>query len=75
MQTGLIMHVKQPWLCASADGLFRADKTTLLEIKCPYSRKNDVIIDEQNEVTFVKYIVYEDSHLKLRKRHPYYSQI
>ncbi|KAH6933085.1 hypothetical protein HPB50_011901 [Hyalomma asiaticum] len=45
VQVGLIVRVKQPWLCASPDGIFKAgDKTTLLEIKCPYLRKGNSII-------------------------------
>ncbi|XP_049271313.1 uncharacterized protein LOC125758313 [Rhipicephalus sanguineus] len=76
LQVGLIVHLTQPWLCASPDGLFKVgDNTALLEIKCPYSRKDDIIIDAEREISFVKYIVYEGGQLKLRKRHPYYTQI
>ncbi|KAL1478027.1 hypothetical protein MTO96_016900 [Rhipicephalus appendiculatus] len=76
LQVGLIVHLTQPWLCASPDGLFKVVyNTTLLKIKCPYSRKDDIIIDAGKEMSFVKYIVYEAGQLKLRKRHPYYTQI
>ncbi|XP_054926413.2 uncharacterized protein [Dermacentor andersoni] len=76
LQVGLIVHLKQPWLCASPDGLFKyGDQTTLLEIKCPYSRKDDVLIDHTKESSFIKYIVYRDGHLEVNKRHQYYTQM
>lgn len=54
-QVGLIVHLKQPWLCASPDGLFKyGNQTTLLEIKCPYYRKDDVLIDHTKEASFIK---------------------
>ncbi|KAM7307851.1 uncharacterized protein ISCGN_011487 [Ixodes scapularis] len=75
-QVGLIVHLRQPWLCASPDGFFKtSDETTLLEIKCPYSRKNKVLIDVSKEESFVKYIVYEEGRLMLKKRHTYYTQV
>ncbi|XP_072140184.1 uncharacterized protein [Dermacentor andersoni] len=76
LQVGLIVHLKQPWLCASPDGLFKyGDQTTLLEIKCPYSRKDDVLSDHTKESSFIRYIVYRDGHLEVNKRHQYYTQM
>lgn len=72
----MIVHQKQPWLCASPDGLFKnGSETTLLEIKCPYSRKDDVLIDHTKELSFVKYIIYQKGHLRLKKCHTYYTQV
>ncbi|XP_037520498.1 uncharacterized protein LOC119397131 [Rhipicephalus sanguineus] len=75
-QVGLVIHPQQPWLCASPDGLFHTSKgITLLEIKCPYSRKDDVIIDPDLCESFISYVVYEDGCLKLTRSHPYYCQV
>lgn len=47
----------------------------LLEIKCPYKRRNDIIINADTEESHVEYIVYEGGLLKLKKRHHYYTQV
>lgn len=76
MQVGLIVNLRQPWLCASPDGLLKdGDETVLLEIKCPFSRKDSVLIDVDNEISFVTYIFYEGGKLKLKRRHQYYTQV
>lgn len=75
-QVGLIIHPRQPWLCASPDGLFHTSNgITLLEIKCPFSRKDDFIIDPSLCQSFISYVVYEDGCLRLARKHPYYCQV
>ncbi|XP_049275829.1 uncharacterized protein LOC125760140 [Rhipicephalus sanguineus] len=75
-QVGLVISPFQPWLCASPDGLFEAGSDVkLLEIKCPYSRRDDTIIDHVSQQSYVNYIVYEDGHLKVARSHQYYCQV
>uniref|UniRef100_A0A224YYM8 Protein containing YqaJ domain n=1 Tax=Rhipicephalus zambeziensis TaxID=60191 RepID=A0A224YYM8_9ACAR len=75
-QVGLVISPFQPWLCASPDGLFETSSgVTLLEIKCPYSRKDDTIIDHVSQQSYVNYIVYEDGSLKVARSHQYYCQM
>lgn len=75
-KVGLVISPLQPWLCASPDGLFEAnDGVTLLEIKCPYSRKDDYIIDAELQQSYVNYIVYDNGSLKLACSHQYYCQV
>lgn len=76
VQVGLVISPFQPWLCASPDGLFEAGSDVkLLEIKCPYSRRDDTIIDHVSQQSYVNYIVYEDGHLKVARSHQYYCQV
>ncbi|CAN7998161.1 unnamed protein product [Ixodes pacificus] len=76
VQVGLLVHNQQPWLCGSPDGLFATGEgTVLLEIKCPHSIKDSAVIDSTAEVTFVKYLVYEEGRLCLRRTHKYYTQV
>lgn len=76
VETGLVLHPRQPWLCGSPDGLvLKEDGTHLLEIKCPFSRKDGKIIDYENFVTFVPYIKYRNGKLELVKGHKYYTQV
>lgn len=73
---GLLVHNQQPWLCGSPDGLFSTGEgTVLLEIKCPHSIKDSAVIDSTAEVTFVKYLVYEEGRLCLRRTHKYFTQV
>ncbi|XP_075550313.1 uncharacterized protein LOC142583710 [Dermacentor variabilis] len=75
-QVGVVIHPCQPWLCASPDGLFqRTSGVVLLEIKCPYSRKDDIIIDHSLCESYVSYVTYHDGMLQLPRSHPYYSQV
>lgn len=75
-QVGLVIHPDQPWLCCSPDGVIRGSNTTyLVEIKCPYSTKDGMLIDHNKELSFIKYIGYDNGCLVLKKRHPYYTQV
>nr|XP_050023413.1 uncharacterized protein LOC126517661 [Dermacentor andersoni] len=75
-QVGVVIHPCQPWLCASPDGLFQTTSgVILLEIKCPYSRKDDIIIDHALCESYVSYVTYHDGMLQLSRSHPYYTQV
>ncbi|XP_054924169.1 uncharacterized protein [Dermacentor andersoni] len=76
IETGLVLHSLQPWLAGSPDGLFLSDqKPCILEIKCPFSRKDDIIIDDRLEHSFVPYVKYVNGRLALLKSHKYYTQV
>ncbi|CAN7949759.1 unnamed protein product [Ixodes hexagonus] len=75
-EVGLLVHNDKPWLCGSADGLFGlATGTALLEIKCPSSIRNSLIVDITRKVTFVSYLLYVDDKLCLKQSHCYYTQV
>jgi putative phage-type endonuclease len=64
LSSGLIVKKKQPWLCASPDGIvLTPDGPAVLEIKCPISCKNKKIS--------VPYIQNET----LKEKHEYYTQL
>lgn len=66
----------QPWLCGSPDGLFyRGDEVCLLEIKCPFSRRDNVLIDAEKEISYVPYVKYLNGKLTLLPSHRYYTQV
>uniref|UniRef100_A0A1S4LH62 Sidestep protein, putative n=1 Tax=Ixodes scapularis TaxID=6945 RepID=A0A1S4LH62_IXOSC len=57
----LLVHYQQPWLCGCPDGLFATGEgVVLLELKCQHSIKDSALIDFTAQVTFVKYLVYEE---------------
>ncbi|KAL1472958.1 hypothetical protein MTO96_022641 [Rhipicephalus appendiculatus] len=75
-QVGLVIHLEQPWLCCSPDGLISTDNSfELVEIKCPFSLKNNMLIDHEKQVSYVPYIHYIDGRLALKKSHQYYTQV
>lgn len=75
-RTGLVVMLCQPWLCGSPDGIFWAeDETKLLEIKCPYSRWNSIIVDFEQKRCFVNYLCFRGSELKLKESSSYYTQV
>lgn len=77
--TGKIVSVTGLWLHssgvmgASPDGLVGQD--TIIEVKCPYSYRNDLLIHglKNNK----SYIIYydEDGFIKINTNHEYYAQI
>lgn len=78
IKCGLVIHQKQPWICASPDGLvFCNDKVKkLLEIKCPYTCKDTLLINEEDGKLRVPYLQYNNKKniIYLKKNHNYYSQ-
>lgn len=51
LNVGMIVHPDEPMLCCSPDGLFFKDNVLcLLEIKCPSSCENKIIIDFERKL-------------------------
>ena len=71
---GLVVKFDQPFLAASSDGFIFQDMS-LLEIKCPFSCKNCIIVDRKGKVCYVKYLYFQGETLELKKSHCYYTQI
>jgi len=76
IKCGLIVHIKYPWLCASPDGIVVIDgiPKKVLEIKCPISCKDKMIIDPILNVSNVKYLQLINGKVTLKKSHTYYTQ-
>lgn len=78
MKCGLVIHQKQPWICASPDGLVICNNKVkkLLEIKCPYTCKDTLLINEVDGNLRVPYLQYNDKKniIYLKKNHNYFSQ-
>ncbi|XP_060837984.1 uncharacterized protein LOC132920010 isoform X1 [Rhopalosiphum padi] len=78
IKCGLVIHQKQPWICASPDGLVIHNNKLikLLEIKCPYTCKDTLLIDEENGNLRVPYLKYnkEKNTIDLKQNHNYFTQ-
>lgn len=78
IKCGLVVHQKQPWICASPDGLIvHSNKVKkLLEIKCPYTCKDSLLIDEDNGKINVPYLLYNEAktNIFLKRNHGYFTQ-
>ena len=72
--TGLHINPQYPHLGASPDGLISCSccGNGLLEIKCPYSKRN---LDPTQIVDSSFYLKPTESGLKLSKVHDYYHQV
>ncbi|XP_050537318.1 uncharacterized protein LOC126903263 isoform X1 [Daktulosphaira vitifoliae] len=77
IKCGLVIHQKQPWICASPDGIViqNGKVEKLLEIKCPYNCKDSLLFDEKKQIN-IPYLHYdkENSIISLKKNHCYYTQ-
>jgi len=63
--SGLVIKIDQPWLCASPDGfVLDGEEPFILEVKCPSSCKGEKIS--------VKYL---DTNGNLKINDPYYTQV
>jgi len=69
-QVGFIVNPKWPWLGASPDGIISSKKT--IEIKCPYSKRNESILEACSDKSFFLEIV--NGAPKLKRKHNYYFQ-
>lgn len=73
---GLIIHLTQPWLCASPDGIvmMNGKPERVLEIKCPISCKEKPIVGEIGDIN-VSYIIKNSrGNLELKQSHTYFTQ-
>lgn len=71
-----MVHESQPWLCGSPDSLLKYQGSPcLLEIKCPFKRKDTILIEATEELSFLQYVKYVDGRLTLLKSHRYYTQV
>jgi len=77
LNIGLVVDSSNPWICCSPDALLLSDnETVLMEIKCPFSRKNKLLVDQIRPFNVhVPYLQFVDQTLKLKCNHPYYTQI
>lgn len=68
---GLTVKADQPYLAASPDGVWSCDccGSGVLEIKCPFKYREGLQGSELDADFCL------DSHLELRKSHPYYAQV
>jgi len=75
LKSGLIIHHKTPWVCASPDGLVikNGKIKRILEIKCPIFCKNKQIIE--NAAPNLKYLEFVNNKLELKKSNVYYTQV
>lgn len=73
---GLVIHLRQPWLCASPDGIVMVDgrPERVLEIKCPISCKNKPIVGENGEINVPYIIKNSEGNLELKENHLYFTQ-
>lgn len=77
IKCGLVVHQKQPWICASPDGVVIENNKIkkLLEIKCPLTCKDTFLVDEENKNLKVPYLRYdEEKHICLKQNHTYFTQ-
>ncbi len=73
---GIVISKIFPWLACSPDGLFNENGDwTLLEIKCPDSRKESILVDHENKISFLSYIKLVENEWSLKKRCTYFCQI
>lgn len=76
VKIGLFVMPKQPWLCASADGVVIEEDfvSKILEVKCPYSCADNPVFDNKTKKFNVPYLFTECNSTYLRESHQYYTQ-
>lgn len=78
IKCGVVIHQNQPWVCASPDGLvIRNNKVKkLLEIKCPYTCKDTLLVDEETGKPKVPYLLLDETTntIYLKQNHNYFTQ-
>lgn len=75
-KVGLLVSEKQPWLCASLDGVVTQNGCIqkIVEFKCPFSCEKLPVVDLKNNKCNVKYLVLEGNEVHLRASNVYYTQ-
>jgi len=65
----IIISDKQPWLCASLDGVVVKDSSIIkiVEIKCPQNCEKRSIVDKKLKVSNVSYLEFIDGKTELKK--------
>lgn len=69
-QCGFFIDENFPFLGASPDG-FIAEENGILEIKCPYEGRNDMVTVSKK----FPYLEIRQDRMCLKKSHPYYYQV
>ena len=75
-ECGLIVHPDKGFLAASPDGIVHeveSGATGLLEIKCPYTKRNSTLTEACENDDFFCCIANSKLHLKCH--HTYYHQV
>jgi len=76
LNVGLIISLSQPFLACSPDGIImNQNEVELIEIKCPSSCKDDIIVDFINYSSKVPYLIFNEKILELKENHKYFTQI
>lgn len=75
-KVGVIICEKQPWLCASLDGIIVRNNSIvkIVEFKCPSSCEKLPIVDYHANKCNVQYLKVENSKVILEKSSVYYTQ-
>ena len=76
-ESGLFINPQFPQFGATPDGIVRCEccGVGVLEVKCPYCRRNDLLNDEMPLKKNFCLQVSKDGCLKLSKTHSYYYQV
>ncbi|XP_024890188.1 uncharacterized protein LOC112466355 [Temnothorax curvispinosus] len=75
-KVGLLVCEKQPWLCASLDGVVTISGCVkkIVEFKCPITCEKMPVVDFENKKCNVKYLVFEGNEVRLKTSVQYYTQ-
>lgn len=46
-----------------------------IEVKCPYSRQGQLIVNNETKQSSVPYLLFSDTGLSINPRHDYYTQV
>lgn len=76
-KVGVIVSNKQPWLCASIDGVVVEDGCVIkiVEFKCPTKCKDQPVVDWENKSCNAACLFFESDSIQLKKNNAYYTQI
>ena len=74
VECGFVVNPEWPWLGASPDGVVQNDAgyIKIVEIKCPFSKKNMTITESCTDKAFC--LNMNNNIPKLKENHPYYFQ-
>ena len=76
IQVGLLISSKQPWACASLDGVVLEDLciVSIVNIKCPESCKDKPVINFDTKECNVNFLKFDNDEVKLIDSKVYYTQ-